>query len=273
MEDNRLQIQKQLVQEQNRNLEQQETIRKMKYQMEELQKQNDKLRRDFQRSIQMLEQIKNKKKNKNKNWNINWVDSYYHVRKNQKEQKTPKKRVKRVRRMIGSNRKSSAERYQRTILAEVSTKIETEEPVNTKWSEIQSELDECKGLLNMTPSGMDGKENKFNANLMKKGTNLLGNINHNLTQIDNQEIVSTSNYEYCKEETDDKKGDGPISAINEIASMNSSQNLKMNDLSENDIADIFSKSKKNTGVNNNKSISYDDGLFEYLQQSGHLQFD
>lgn len=249
-------------------------IREMETQIATLQSQNRKLRKDFKKSILMLEQMKKRRSPTRGKWSIAPVVSLVHVREKSRVETPKRGRIKTRRRMV-SRRGSSVEKYKQSFLAENSENSDHEKVTlkDQKWGKIRSELDQCKGLLRATNSEIrrESREGKENS---EKGVN--GQSQRMPASPCNQnkfEIGSLRDYQYTGSKLAESVNVEPNEPENKLCQSELPQ-LEVESISEKDLIDIFSNTKtQKSGYQKRKNPCYDDGLFEYLQQTGELTFN
>lgn len=269
-----------MAEERKQKFEQAEQVREMETRIETLESQNRKLRKDFRKSILMLEQLKKKHARKGREWKVESVISLSHVHQKKGEGKVAPKQVKtkRRKRKMVARRGSSLEKYKQSILAENlensgNSDHEKMTVKDQKWGEIRCELEKCRGLLRATNSEIcrsvyEDKENSID------GRNKLSRKSpgkrENKAEL---KIGSLGNYQYrksVKAELEDAETKNP----NEESSKAYLPKLEVESISDNELLDIFSmKQKQKTGYQKKGNPCYDDGLFEYLQQTGELTFN
>lgn len=280
--------------------------------------QNQKLRKDFKRSIGMLEKMKGKFGARRLSWVISDVGSFLFVGKEERPiqqesnkgngfsfkeneinvnnarakmengspqrqsqqtklvQRNSSKKLRRSllgnektkRRALLPNRRNSVEKYQSQVLGTSREAISIEKSPETRkssrWDQIKDDLDECRDLIkNESSSKWKKIDNDTNANKPVVNQNKESKQKENVFELNVLNIGDSNQFEYnykkCKAKEINK---GKTPAFVDFGDMV---------LSENDVVDILSNSKLEK--KKKSKISYDDGLFEYLQQTGEIIFE
>lgn len=257
---------------------QEEKLRAMEGTIQALQKQNAKLRRDFRKSIAMLEQMKRRPAADQRKWRVADAEGFaYAPRKTEPRAETPEREQARTRRRVLVRRGSSAEKYRRSVLAESGGRAERGETAQAarKWKLLRRELDECKGLLRAGECGLSRGERRSHEDARscgsrregQGGSSEGGGQGSGEMQLG---IDPLGNYQYLGH-TLSRSAALRLKEKSQAASERIPRDREPGALSENDLEEIFAKKENRVQkVRRRKTPRYDEGLFEYLRQTGDL---